>query len=959
MLPQKALILLVFLFLAPSIHADTIFWLRGTDEMVFVDNSIQYSIHEVEPDEFSTTTIITKTTTSGTGEWVRFYHDTIDQDTVLSGSISVWVSSLSTSDEDAQMRFILYDHNPSSGSDNQIISSPWQQVPDNFGYQETVNLPTNYTIASGHMMKLVFEYDASAGTNLELVIDEGQSGKLLSWEAPNGETYELDGVNNTAALLVSAAGLPEIACSNSSECSDSNPTTVDICFFPGTYSSFCSHENQGCQIECSSDNACTSGSGGKCTNPGSCSSECEYSGQFFLDQNDCEIACTTDSQCNDNLDLTTDNCTNPGTCSAACSNSSCSIECTANSGCDDSNPITADNCANPGTCQAVCINTSCNPICSTNSDCNDSNPATTDVCAGAGRCTAICENLLNAGDGTCDAGETECSVPSDCGACGGSINNIYEYACIGNSCRQTIKLGVCGNDRCEAGESFNTCREDCKPANVAFLFGFPDNFYVRGETVAIKASLVVDSGEFNEATVRATGFFGDIPLYNDGKHDDGTRNDSIFANSFVISSTTPKELYPITVYTRIDDTEYRAAQFLNVSPKVSSKVGFDKPVYVLGDNIRLNGEIDLKENKLDLPISYKVFFDDELLDENTILTTDSKFTINHRTTLVDRDGNYTFTLESTDQNQNSLDITRTVRVVTPEATNFLVVEASAEKESYRKGETAKFNVKVSNIDGSALGGAKVTGLLGSTQLDFVDSGNGTYEADFPITLDTHSGHISVEIEAVKQNKQGAAETSFNVLPNKIMIEVLEPKDTESFQVGEEIKLATVISYENGDPVLSENVYAIFDGEKIVLVSSQKKGVYEGTYIIKNEAATSIALAIHADSGYGDSEDKSLLVEVNGVSYLHYIRLYGFSIALVIFAAALASIILFFTVKQRGSVSGLRKKEKQLLEKIKGIQTQYFVDGSIDKKSYDKYMEDFEPQLQDIRESLKQMERAKK
>ena len=46
-----------------------------------------------------------------------------------------------------------------------------------------------------------------------------------------------------------------------------------------------------------------------------------------------------------------------------------------------------------------------------------------------------------------------------------------------------------------------------------------------------------------------------------------------------------------------------------------------------------------------------------------------------------------------------------------------------------------------------------------------------------------------------------------------------------------------------------------------------------------------------------------------------------------------------------------KRERQIIEKIKAVQTEYFVGGTLDKKNYDKYMEKYESELQDIRESI--------
>ena len=957
----KKIFALLLLLALPAVSAETIFWVRGNDETVSAAGSVFYALYELPPDEFSTTTTILKTASAGTGNWTAFYHNGIDADVALSGNVYVWLSYVSSNNADAKMKFALYDFNPSTGQSAQIAASALKSIPSGGIYQDSAPIAQPYTLSAGHKLKLEILYDAPAGASLAMRLDEGESDTALSWNAPNGSTYNAEGVKNSGALLVNASGLPQIACADSSQCGDGDPSTVDICYYAGTYGAFCSSEVPGCSIACGSDSECTVESGGKCSNKGSCSSACSYPEQQSLQESQgaenfeidsSEVICGSNNDCDDGIPTTTDSCSNAGTAQSFCLNTQCGIACTSSSSCDDGNPVTNDLCLNAGACSAACNNVSCNPLCSSDSDCDDSNPATLDVCAGAGRCTATCENLTSCGNNICEASETECSCAQDCGTCGGSISDIYENACIGNSCRQTIKLGVCGNGRCELGENFFSCAQDCKPQNIGIEFSFPDGHYVRGEAVQVKASVLVDGEKVSGAKVRAKGFFGDVPLLNDGRHDDGTGNDNVYANTFTVPIETQKMLYPVTVYAEIGGVVQQKVGFANVVPKISVSLDFDKKAYILGDDLKVEGKIGVKGKPSELPIDLNFSLNGIVLSEKDINSGSGFFTANYRTTLIDEDGNYSVSVYAIDANGNIASLEKGVRVLKPEATNFLVVELKEGlPESVRKGENIRIEAMVYDVQGNGIEGADVEGAVGGGKsFTMQDSNGGVYGYTLNIPSDVNAGIFTVKIRAVKQSKEGAAEARLNVLPLSIEVEILKPQENKTFLAGEEMLLEVRATLENGSPLITEKAFAEVNGEKIRL-KGVEKGLYSGSYLVRPEDEGKLSVRFSLDSGYGEAAEKGLDAEVSGVSYLYYARKYTLQIILGIIALALLLMGGAQLLKKRASIGSLKKRERQIIEKIKAVQTEYFVGGTLDKKNYDKYMEKYESELQDIRESI--------
>ncbi len=148
--------------------------------------------------------------------------------------------------------------------------------------------------------------------------------------------------------------------------------------------------------------------------------------------------------------------------------------CTTNADCNDANDCTTDTCVG-GLCQnnAVADDTSCSggvccggsctaSTCSLDSDCDDADACTTDTCNGAGSCAASCSNTpisCPVGE-ACVGGVCQPQVCNNNGTCdaGEDCNN-----CAGDCISGTSSGAVCGNNICEAGNGENcvTCAADC------------------------------------------------------------------------------------------------------------------------------------------------------------------------------------------------------------------------------------------------------------------------------------------------------------------------------------------------------------------------------------------------------------------------------------------------------------------------------------------------------------------
>jgi hypothetical protein len=272
----------------------------------------------------------------------------------------------------------------------------------------------------------------------------------------------------------------------SSDCSDSDPCTDDLCV-----AGACTHQPFSGARECDGI-ACTQGDtcvAGECQ-PGApddaacaddgnaCTAEVCVAGagcnrsNAGADGRSCNdnIGCTSSDTCNNGVCSGADNCPSGQVCSA--SRLIC-VACTSPADCDDGNPCTTDTCnASNGQCGHS----------NNTASCNDGKSCTgSDVCA-AGRCagTSTCPSDATCGGSTCsctDGSETLCSASntcvnltnaaSDCGLCGrscGSGNSCQNGACKPSAASACTAYRNGGHDYlvCNDTLSWTAARDRCR-----------------------------------------------------------------------------------------------------------------------------------------------------------------------------------------------------------------------------------------------------------------------------------------------------------------------------------------------------------------------------------------------------------------------------------------------------------------------------------------------------------------
>ena len=285
-------------------------------------------------------------------------------------------------------------------------------------------------------------------------------------------------------------------------CDDSNACTTDSCDPTGG----CSHVNT--SASCSDGNGCTVGDacgGGKCV-PGANTCQCATTADCagLEDGNLCNgtltcntlalpYKCVVDPK-------TVVTCTSPaGTCAVgtctlatgACSyvpqnngqscnadNSVCTVGDVCSGGtcvagavvnCDDGNACTGDSCNSASGCTHASLAVAC----------SDGNACTVgDVCS-QGTCSAgnpkVCSDGNVCTTDSCSVTTGACSSVANAAACDDGNPCSTNDTCAAGACKGV--LPVCGNGKCECGESALTCAADCATPGMVVL---PAGTYVMG-----------------------------------------------------------------------------------------------------------------------------------------------------------------------------------------------------------------------------------------------------------------------------------------------------------------------------------------------------------------------------------------------------------------------------------------------------------------------------------------------
>ncbi|MFH1697357.1 MAG: hypothetical protein ABH854_05645 [Candidatus Diapherotrites archaeon] len=638
----------------------------------------------------------------------------------------------------------------------------------------------------------------------------------------------------------------------------------------------------------------------------------------------------------------------------------CGIACSTDAACNDGDAATWDICFRPGACDSGCANLNCVPACKTNADCADNDSLTTDVCAGAQRCEAKCYNLISCGNGICDnsLNETSCTCMQDCQTCAEELSGTCtEKACIGGQCGTTIMLGCCGNGRCELGESYLSCSVDCSAETITLEYaGEEREKYLRGETLELVISVEADGAAAKGASVIANGFFGELRLYNDGSHNDGTSKDNIYGNSILLTKDDVPGEYVVKFYAEFGGAEGELSKTFVFRPELDVTLNTDAEKYFLGDIIKISGTVSRGGSGAYLPVELALSVRGRVVWEEDVGSGETgDFSAEYHSTLLDPIGEWELSMHTEDANGNTGNLTHEFAVIGPDNASPIQIEVlSGIEQNYSRGETLDLNIGLSGEGGEKLSAAIANIVLpNGKSLKMREVEQGVYSVNVPFGWDFPVGKSMLEARAVKADGEntysGAMQFEVRVTNAKLTVDLLAP-EVQRYEVGEAVEFRAKLSYPDGTPVPNAQIHAELNGKQVAMPGVEQ-GIYSGTYVLAAEDEGIASFVINADDGFGNIAARDLQIEVSGISPLHYLREYVVYIIVALLTLIIAgTTFAHFRVRSR-RLSELKAGEARVIRQIKALQKQFFKNATIDKVNYDSFLDKYKSELADIRKSI--------
>lgn len=573
------------------------------------------------------------------------------------------------------------------------------------------------------------------------------------------------------------------------------------------------------------------------------------------------------------------------------------------------------------------------------------------------------------GDGTCEEGENQCTCSQDCGTCSGSAPEaVYgvckELYCGGvskNVCSVKVAANCCGNLSCETGEGFATCSTDCTPTTLTIQVVFPptkDYNILYGETITVGMHVKADDINVQTAEGVLKTPWGLVPLFNDGKHKDGTPYDAVYANTFTLPPLTPIGKVLLTLESTFLQLKTSSTLELNVSPFLDLDTAY-KDVYTLGENMVITGSVHAHDQPVSMALDYNLVSVNQLIASGTVnADAAGNFSIAYHTSTIDPLGKWELTLKGTDSNANEAYAFHVFEVSSLEKVKPLEVHVLTDlNASIPRGKVLALAVEILGVNETRIEGAQVTLETPLNEhITLVESTPGTYTVSYIVPYDLPVGKNALTFFAqTTQNGvvlESLKEIQVGVEAVPLRVELVEPANAV-YAIGEWIPLQVSVEYPSKDPVSNASVNADFHA-RITSLTPEGHGLFSGQVQALEGDEGVHKIIIEVSDGFGNTALEQTSVEVSGVS-IGYVLQKNAGIWLVIMALAGMGVVVgrhLFGRKAREKRLQRRKRELEGL--LKELEWKYFEQGDLGKKEYEHVHAVYENDLNKVEEELKRV-----
>ncbi|GEM_PF-1777794 len=569
------------------------------------------------------------------------------------------------------------------------------------------------------------------------------------------------------------------------------------------------------------------------------------------------------------------------------------------------------------------------------------------------------------GDGVCEAGgvENSCTCQQDCGTCGGVISNVAckEFSCLNNICLPTFIPNCCGNTTCESGEAYANCPVDCEPTSLELEILSPqtnETFFL-GDTISIKVEASSSGRSGAASDINVTGFFGFLRLFNDGKHDDNSTFDRIFANKLVVSDLNAG-FYDLNFHGTFRGIQSTLNRRINVQTKLTTDFEI-KPKFKRGETITGKGKVFKGISTAAIPLTVGIFSGEKEIIKDIIQSdSNGSFAFNYQTSLIDDLGQWSVKIFGEDENHNSLEIEKSFLLLAETAKDELFISIAKDlKEEIKRGENFELFVQVTDDKNNLVGGATVFAETPfGEKISFNEVQNGVYETFFRVPPRLSLGEQVFTIIASKEGPDFSAEGELVVVQkigSAVMeTKILEPKESY-YKIGETMPVLIKIIYSSQEPVLGATVKMLLN-EKEYNLEPVEEGLYQTQVYITDKDYGELELSFKIEDGFGNesfTQSTITIAQRTAVFELLENPVISAIIFLVLIIAGAFIILPFFSVF---SSYNLQQKRKKLIKQKELLQKQYFDNAIVDKNFYEQRLRAINNELEITDDALKRLKK---
>jgi hypothetical protein len=345
----------------------------------------------------------------------------------------------------------------------------------------------------------------------------------------------------------------------------------------------------------------------------------------------------------------------------------------------------------------------------------------------------------------------------------------------------------------------------------------------------------------------------------------------------------------------------------------------------------------------------KVFF------EEINCSLQGKYFFEFNSSFIDPSGQWSVILDSAEGS-----VKKTVDVLPARNASFYLISfLSPPSREISKASDLDLAVKVTD-QGKPVNEAEVYffDLFGEKKkMEFVSDGVYSFKYELPFNLETEFWNLLV-LAQKKENQEiigGSNEINLSLINALILVEFIEPLfDSHDLSVNQRIPIKIKATYLDGKPVINPIINLNVNG-RIFPFNSISENEFYLEFIPEISDLGSIVLTVNAVDTAGNTGNNSKVIQTKG----ELIFILKQNILLILFfSIVLIALILFFSNKfiSTKSLKSLELKEKELIQKIKSLQEDYFLNQKINPIDYKKILAEYNSKLALVQKKLSDLKK---